>query len=347
MPARPSQAEVFKAIAATAPPTPERVKANIDKLPEHLREPVRAITDTLQDYGRKGIDKIMFTHDLIRRAAKNGLTKAADFERMTMERGVYARALQAEASQTAELYSHVPDAERGNGPDSVSKFIYDSTMSRKWGYGFKADPEMEARFNDLSPESQTFAQAIFGHGEKILALKKQTVLDRTRSVFDDQINAAKATGNDAALASLEQSKAETLTKFQRIFAMQEGWPYAPLKRVGDYVVTAKSQAYLDAEAAGDTTLLRQLATDPTEHQVSFVDNRIKAQALATKLQKTGDFAPNDEGVQYFPREETRDQLFGGAAMLQALDKLRKTSRQAKAWATKARPLWRGKSTTCI
>jgi len=328
MPQRPTQGEVLKAIAATDQPSPERIRATIDQLPEPLRAPVTNITETLADYGRRGLDKVVFLHDLMKRAAKNGLTKALEFERTTMERGVYARSLQAKASQIAEMYVNVPEAERGNGPNSVNKFLYDSTIERKWGWGFKADPEMEARFNALSPESQAFAQAIIEHGASTLALKKQTVLDRTRSVFDTQIAQAKAAGDEAQVSSLQDSKAQTITKFQRLISMQEGWPYAPLRRTGEYVVTAKSPAYLEAQQNNDAALLRELETNPAEHQTTFVPNRLKAAALAAELRKTGNF-PGEEGVQFFPREETRDLMFGGAAMLQALDKLRKNVEAGK------------------
>lgn len=300
------------------------VEKNISKLPPQAQKPVRASLATLQDYASKGLDRVVFTGDLIGRAVEAGLKSARTFRDALVARETRARELEREVERIADMYALVPKAEQGDGPGSVNQFLFDSTRLGKWGYdsgSFKADPEMAERFDKLDKKSKAFIKAVFAHGDKMLALKKKTVLDATDSEYDARIADAKARGDAKEQASLENEKKATIKKFQRLFSLREGKPYAPIKRTGNYVVVAKSSTYRDAEANKDTKLLRKLEQDADHYNVTFTDTKGEARALSERLRETGVFGTEPQAVDFFEREDLAKR-FSGDSMLNALTKLR-------------------------
>jgi hypothetical protein len=134
--------------------------------------------------------------------------------------------------------------------------LFDSTRTGKWGYGDKADAEMAARFDAFSPAAKKFIQDIFAHGDRMLQRKKDIVLDATRSEFDAQIANAKT---DKEKAELRKAKQLALKRYETLFRIREGRPYAPIKRTGNYVVIAKSREYMEAERNEDAARIKELA----------------------------------------------------------------------------------------
>jgi hypothetical protein len=225
----------------------------------------------------------------------------------------------------------VPDKDRGTGPQSVNAFIYDSTRTKKWGFtpkwrttGVAVDTDLKTKFDALSSEAQSFIRAVFKHGDDTLALKKKILMDYTNSEYDAQIKAAQIDGNAQLVAELQKEKIADLKKFDALFKLREGIPYAPLKRIGKYAVVAKSPEFRAAEAADDKKRIRELEQDPNHYQVSFVDSDIQARNLQKQLQDQGFYGTNDDAVYYFEREKFQDELYGGDTMLAALSKLRAT-----------------------
>lgn len=351
-PARPAQRGQVQREAAplrankTQVAQPEsKVTQTINRLPPQTRAPVGNTWRNLSRWTRKGLDRVVFTVDLLKTAAKQGLVSASKFQRLLELRGAMARDIELDVEKVADMYAAVPDNERGVGPGSVNEFIFDSTRTGKWGYdsgSFKADPDMAKRFDALSEESRKFVEAVFDHGKRMLALKKQTVLDSTNSIYDALI--AKET-DAKAKAKLEREKTAELAKFQRLFAIREGLPYAPIKRVGNYVVIAKSDAYLKAEQAGDAAELRKLEKDPDHYHVSFTESENEAARLQEQLDEQGFFKGGS--IEYAEKEQLRNQLFGGESMLNAVTKLKglvdaqiddDTSKQEKAAVAKMQRL---------
>ena len=306
-----------------------RALSNIDKLPPQVRGTTRSVYEALADWTTKGLDRVVFTADLITRAANEGLGAARKFQRLLQERGSMARSMEKEVERIADLYANVPEAERGVGPSSVNQFLFDSTREKKWGFNPRwrktdvtVDEEMEQRYDALSPESKAFVNAVLKHGDEILALKKKTVMDFTNTEYDTQIDQAKADGDDKLVAELQREKKNDLKKFERLFQLREGMPYAPIKRFGNYAVVAKSPEYREAEEAGDTKKIRELESDPDHYHVSFVENKSEARRLAEQLRDQGFFGTDSDAVDFFERDKFRDSLFGGDTMLSALTKLR-------------------------
>ena len=188
---------------------------------------------------------------------------------------------------------------------------------------------MAIAFNKLGPKAQKFVKAVFAHGDKILSQKKQSVLKSANSEYDAMIQAAQNMVNTATdakekqkaegeLAALKAEKVATLKRFQTLFAIREGKPYAPIKRDGAYVVIGKSAEYKAAEAAKDRKRIKQLESDPDHYHVSFVDTKWAARTLSDNLAEQGVF----EDADIVKRSEAFEEAFSGEALLPALTKIR-------------------------
>ncbi|NBT74087.1 MAG: PLxRFG domain-containing protein, partial [Betaproteobacteria bacterium] len=161
-------------------------------------------------------------------------------------------------------------------------------------------------------------------------VKKDTVMKFTASEYDAHIAQLDNLINGgtlddkalkdakAELAQVKKDKKSDLAKFARLFAIQEGKPYAPIKRFGPYAVVAKSQEYVDAVAANDTKKVRELEQSEDHYHVSFTETAAEAEALANELEDQGNY----NQVQHFERSVSEDGLYGDQSMMTALTNLR-------------------------
>lgn len=86
--------------------------------------------------------------------------------------------------------------------------------------------------------------------------------------------------SDAAVAAFEQErKAKALRRFESLFKIGGGVPYAPLKLFGNHVVVGMARAYVEAERNGD----------PAHYFVAFRETKREAHRLASEI------APKFEG----------------------------------------------------
>lgn len=313
-------------VAAPKKATAGQVQRAINQLPAQVQPAVRDSLDTMGNWGNKALDRVVFTSDLIGFASQAGLQAAKSFGDNLARRDTKARELEREVEKIADLYALVPEKDRGLVPekgqsDTANQFIFDSTREGKWGFGKYADRDMRGRFEALSAEAQAFVKAVFDHGDKMLALKKKTVMDHTNTEYDALIAAAAADGDAALEAKLKGEKQAVITRFKDLFATQEGRPYAPIKRMGTYAVVAKSQAYRDAEAAGNQKQIQTMQKQADHYHVSFTEGRAEARELARQLQAQGHFGRDGDAVDFFEREANMDALFGGDSVLRALTKL--------------------------
>jgi hypothetical protein len=289
-------------------------------LPTQAQKPVSNSINTISDWARQGLDRLVFTSDLIKRAVDVGIESAAAFESLLAKRSTKARSLEREVERVADMYAGIEEANKGSGPNSVNQFIFESTRTGKWGYDsgkFKADPAIAAQFNALGDKAQAYVKAIFAHGDKMLAAKKKAVVDYATSEYDARIAAETDPIKKAALV---RDKANDLKKFASLFRIREGIPYAPIKRFGDHVVVAKSQAYMDAVAAKDTKLIKQLEKDPDHYHVSFTETKNEARNLAAQLEDQGFFRGGT--VAFKERSVADKELFGNSDSLGAITRLR-------------------------
>lgn len=324
-------------------PNQGTIQRNIAKLPKASRSPVRNIVLGLGDLGGAGLDYVVFTSDLVKRAVAVGLTSAQTFADALAQRRARVSEFEREIESIADGYADIEPEFKGAGRGSVNDFLFESTRTLKWGYGKYRDAKMGDAFDKLGPKAQKFVKDVFAHGDKILSQKKQSVLKSANSEYDamiqaaqDAVNAAQIAVNTATdvktktdaekqlaerkqdLAKVKAEKVATLKRFQTLFAIREGKPYAPIKRDGAYVVIGKSAEYKAAEAAKDPKRIKQLESDPDHYHVSFVDTKWAARTLSDNLTDQGVFTKPD----IVQRATAFEEAFSGEALLPALTKIR-------------------------
>jgi hypothetical protein len=297
-----------------------KVDSAVSKLPKQAQQPVRSSINTISDWMRQGLDRLVFTSDLINRAVSAGIESAAKFQSLLAKRDTKARSLEREVERVADMYAGIEEKHKGDGPNSVNQFLFESTRTGKWGYDsgkFKADPKMAAMFNALGPKAQAYVKAIFTHGGKMLSDKKKAVVNYATSEYDARIAAET---DPLKKAKLVKDKANDLKRFARLFKIREGIPYAPIKRFGDHVVVAKSKEYIAAKAANDTKLVSRLEKDPDHYHVSFTETKNEARNLAEQLEAQGFFSGGT--VAFKERSVADKELFGSRDSLGAITRLR-------------------------
>jgi hypothetical protein len=270
----------------------------------------------------KALNTVVFTEDLFSRAVTAGIKSAKKMDTIYRERTNLEGQIERDVERVASLYNKIPVKERGTGDASANKFVYDMTREKKWGFkptwrvgesgNVKIDGAMSKRWDALSPESKDWIGAVFEHGDSMLKLKKQTLMDATNSEYDALIKATQDKGDATKVAKLQADKKAQLAQFARLFAVSEFNPYAPMKRFGNYVVIAKSQKYLDAKPAEQA----KLESDPDHYHVSFAESTASALELQRELEDTNSFAE----VVAREKEDPSNRMYGG--LMQAFNKLR-------------------------
>jgi hypothetical protein len=299
-------------------PSQGLIDRNIAKLPKMSQQPVKRVVESLGDLGGKYLDYAVFTNDLVKRAQALGLGAAKTFSDRLAARNAKVSEEERKIEKIADRYALIEDANKGSGPGSVNEFLFESTRTGKWGYGKYRDAKMGAAFDKLGPKAQQFVKDVFAHGDATLSNKKKIVLEATNSEYDAMIKAAQDAGDTKTEATLKAEKAATLKRFQTLFRIREGIPYAPIKRTGAYVVIGESAEYKAAKAKGDMATVKKLESDPDHYHVSFVDTKWQARNLSDKLSEQGVF----DSPQIVKRSESFDEAFSGEAMLPALTKMR-------------------------
>ncbi len=294
------------------------IDRNIAKLPKDLRQPVRNSVGVLGDIGGKGLDYVVFTSDLVKRAVAAGMPSAQKFSDVLARRAARVSELERQIEKIADGYADIEDEFKGSGRGSVNDFLFESTRTGKWGYGKFRDAKMGAEFDKLGPKAQKFVKDVFAHGDKMLSDKKKIVLEAATSEYDAMIKAAQDANDTKSEASLKAEKAATLKRFQTLFRIREGIPYAPIKRNGTQVVIGKSAEYLAAVAAKNTARIKQLESDPDHYHVSFADSKWEARTLKDKLAEQGVFTELD----IVTRSQAFEEAFSGESLLPALTKMR-------------------------
>lgn len=258
--------------------------AAIESYPEELQATPKLITnivtDTLNNWAKKGLQAVAFGHDLENIAVKEGLTTAKKFFDVLSTKSATRTTLEAQVDSILEQAAGLTDRK------AVNAFLKMSTSKQVWGYkptwkdDVEVDPVAEAAYNRLSEEGRKTVDAVFKHGEEIYATV-QDLLNKEITAEYDRLAAAAKT--DGERQKIERDRARKLRVMGRKLPKIQG-PYAPLGRFGDYVVIGKSQAYIDAEKAKDTKQLETLQADPAHYVVEFYDNYYQAKARSRELQ---------------------------------------------------------------
>jgi hypothetical protein len=252
--------------------------------PAELKPSLSMVTsyakDLVTDWAKKGLQSVVFAQDLVDIAVKEGLTTAKGFFDLLNAKAAKRTHLEALLDRIMTEAADIPDR------TAASAFLRDSTRTQIWGYApswkpdAQVDPAMEAKYNRLSPEAKTIVDRVFKYGEDNYNELQRLVNKEINDEFDAQLTkAATADERDA----IEKERGKRIRTVGRVLPKLQG-PYAPLKRFGDYVSVGKSEAYLDAEAMGDTKAIEELQQDDRHYLVEFHDSFPAAKSRARQLQ---------------------------------------------------------------
>ena len=293
----------------------------IDSAPVLLRPALRAVTSALRAFSDRSVNMMMFTENLLDKAASLGMKSAQTYRTLAHAKAAFIGRHEQHVLNTMSAYRDLPSELQGFGDGTVNSYLYDTTRDEKWGYvpdelkgRVTVDPETRAKYDALGAKGQAFVRSALKLGRDTLMQKKQIVIDYTASEYDALI--AAATG--AEKVSLEAEKAKALKQFGSLMMLADDKPYSPQRRYGSHVVIAMSQEYQTAKDADDTAAMRKLENQSEHYFVDFVDSAYAAEKLTARLKETGDYVD----VQPRKREEARDDMYGGSGTLAALTKVR-------------------------
>jgi hypothetical protein len=266
------------------------------------------------------INLIAFTSDVLKRAVSQGLASARELTHIYQQRSALMGKVERQANKVIDLASNIPAEEQGRGPNSANQFLLDSTRLKKWGFQpswltqqVPLDSVMKSRWKNLSPESKVWITETLKHGHMMLQQKKNLVTDSANLEFDALIDSAKTDNDLKRVASLQSAKATRLKEYGRIFSLNEGVPYAPLKRYGQYAVVAKSAEYENAKTAKERAALE---SNEDHYFVDFAETEADALKMVRELKDSKTY----NTVYSRQKESDRHGLFGGT--MDALNKLR-------------------------
>lgn len=240
---------------------------------------------TVAGYARKVNYALLFGHQLVDRIGA-ALPSARAFFRTLQDRITLRDRREARVLDVAEQFYKLDKAEQAR----ANRFIYESTTSQKWGYkpewdaSAAVDADMAAKFDALSPQAQAVVKQVFAYGNETQREYEEVLLRTKGAEIKAQLAEAEAAGDAERIAALR--KEEDLLKRENgaLKTLLSG-PYAPLKRFGRHAVVVKSQAFMDAEAAGEGARIEEMQANPDHYQVMFVDSVFEREKKVIELQR--------------------------------------------------------------
>jgi hypothetical protein len=143
---------------------------------------------------------------------------------------------------------------------------------------------MKARFAALSPEGQAVVKEIFQYGEDTYNQLRTLAAKEVNTEYDNLIAKFPEKKEE-----LEKDRVKEVRRIERTLPKLQG-PYAPLKRFGNHVVVAESQAYIDAEKIGDKKRMEELESDGRHRIVEFFESAGEAEFREKEFRAKGGFA---------------------------------------------------------
>lgn len=283
-----------------------------DKLPSNLQEPSNMVKDFITGHAKKGMYVAAFTNDLID-MVKDAIPTAVKYRDMMTEKAATRFKYEAAVETIIQDAMALPEDVRNR----INDFVYKSTSSQKWGFDPKIagktvveDAALKAEFNRLPPKAQDVVRAIFKHGEDSYKLKQDLLNKEINNEYNQLLEQA---STPAEKARVEAERQQALKR--HALPKMDG-PYAPLKRFGNWVVTARSKEYLDAVDRDDKKWLKENQDNEKHNMVQFAESEVEARAMARKL--AGGYHQTDA----FQKELYRDQIYSGVADFEAFRKMK-------------------------
>ncbi len=310
----------------------DAVQAVSERLPPRQGRWTRENALSLKGALKGGVNALSFTHDIARRMAKSVPSVGRYIDAMQATQQV-RRVREQAVARIRDAAVGLTKGER----TQVNAYLKASTLEGKWGYDPDhlpkegrpiADGTMKSRFNALSEDSKAIVKTIFEHGHESLQAMKQAVNDSIGREFDETIEKARATGDADKIAEAVAAKRDALGSYARLMSINDTTPYAPLKRFGDHMIVGKSQAYLDAEEAGDAKAMAKMQPDPSHYYVAMRETRGEAAVHADEI------ANQYANVDQFKKDESYSSL-GSAKMMAGFSRMKSLLSNQKGLSAKA------------
>jgi hypothetical protein len=168
----------------------------------------------------------------------------------------------------------------------LNSFLKESTRKQKWGFvapewtgAAVVDPDMEAKFNELTPEAQQVAKDIFKYGSESRKEMQRLVAEEIEVGFKQELE-----GASPKEAKAIKERQANITMYAGLMSEMKG-PYSPLARFGNFVTVAKSKEYVDNERNENFEWLRNHRGDAEHYAVEFSDSLGSAKYRARSMEK--------------------------------------------------------------
>lgn len=288
--------------------------------PESVKNAAFVTVSNLKTYGKKTAYYMAMGHDLADLVA--GILPSAK---------TYFNIADAKESvkihHEAQVDRIVSKAYNVTDKAALNRFLETSTKQAKWGFqpdwmpgtAVEIDAAAAKLFNALTPEAQASAKEIFKHGFE----SRNELRKLVRAEIEDGFNSENKLASAEEKKSIERRRMKAMRMFDKDLPMMQT-PYAPLSRFGNYVMVAKSQLWLDAEANNDQKFLDANRSSGQHYVVSFHDYPGQAALAARNMTAAGwpsaDHSPKEvfaQGVTEAPWNAMRrlrtlvDQEYGG------------------------------------
>lgn len=251
--------------------------------PESVKNAAFVTVSNLKTYAKKATYYMAFGHDLADMVAKILPSAKSYFNLADAKESV-------KIHHEAKIDRIVSKAYNVTDKAALNRFLETSTKQGKWGFqpdwlpagSVQVDETTARQFTALTPEAQESAKEIFKHGfesrNELRTLVKAEITDG----FDSELKLA----SPEARRTIEKRRMKAMRLFDKDLPMMQT-PYAPLSRFGNYVMVAKSQAWLDAEASNNQKFLDENRSDGQHYVVSFHDYPGQAALAARQMTAAG------------------------------------------------------------
>jgi len=297
----------------------KETQTRIDRMPKAYRGTMQKMFDflTTKKLTDRTLAAFAFTRDVTERAFSAGLKSARTYQRLSDARKQILGSYASKLETIIEDFNKLDATLAGTGPNSVNRFLKDSTVEGKWGFQptwlpkqVTVDPVMQERFEALekaSPKAAEIIKSVFKYNYDTNQAMKKSILESITSEFDALIVQAKKDGDVVEEARLTKEKSKDLSEFATRLAIRNEKPYAPLKRFGNIVVVGKSQAYMDAEDANDQAEIRKLQTNENHYVVRFAETNSEAQQIYRDMQGKYEYL-----TEPFDSADAESSVYGGS-----------------------------------
>ena len=314
-------------------PQPSKVAALINGMPSFIRTPLQAIFDTFGNLAPRAVATLGMGNQLLDAAVRFGIPAARKYARLTRERGALVERRQEAFVRWAEEHGRLPAEYRGVGRNeegvlTANGMIEQMTRQQKWAFQptyfrgedagtvVPVDPALKAEFDALPKEVQAVVEQAFRLNYELVMDMKEAVLDATRTEYDALIANAQT---DKERDKLTKEKQASLDQYRTMLTLRTDTPYAPLSRMGKWVIIGKSDAYIAAQNAKDDTEMQKLQSDPDHYFVDYADTR--AEAMQVKREILNSYGGKDVNVQIAEESEAESDFYGGRDMMYAFQRL--------------------------